>query len=94
MPQNRPVAAPPDPRYAYLPVFEAYFSNFIEGTEFELDEAVALVYGGKTGTGHADDSHNLLGTYKVLADPAEMTALAAAPGEFSGGSRARATRAC
>jgi hypothetical protein len=47
MPQNRPVAAPRDLRYAYLPFFEVYFPNFIEGTEFELDEAVALVYGGK-----------------------------------------------
>jgi Fic/DOC family len=82
MPQNRPVAAPRDPRYAYLPFFEAYFSNFIEGTEFELDEAVAVVYGGKQVPGRADDSHDLLGTYKVVADLAEMTALAAAPGEF------------
>jgi hypothetical protein len=33
--------------FAYLPFFEAYFSNFIEGTEFELNEAIALIYEGK-----------------------------------------------
>jgi hypothetical protein len=81
-PQNRPVVDPRDPRYAYLPFFEAYFSNFIEGTEFELDEAVAVVYDGKQVPGRADDSHDLLGTYEIVADLAEMTMLAAAPGDF------------
>ena len=28
-------------RPSLLPFFEAYFSNFIEGTEFEVQEAVA-----------------------------------------------------
>jgi hypothetical protein len=81
-PQNRPVPDPRDPRYAHLPFFEAYFSNFIEGTEFELDEAVAVVYDGKQIPGRADDSHDLLGTYKVVADLAEMTTLASTPEEF------------
>jgi Fic/DOC family len=81
-PQNRPVTDPRDPRYAYLPFFEAYFSNFIEGTEFELDEAIAVVYDGKQVPGRADDTHDLLGTYKVVADLAEMTTLAATPSEF------------
>ena len=81
-PQNRPVPDPRDPRYAHLPFFEAYFSNFIEGTEFELDEAVAIVYDGKQIPGRTDDSHDLLGTYKVVADLAEMTTLALTPEEF------------
>jgi hypothetical protein len=81
-PQNRPVPDPRDPRYTHLPFFEAYFSNFIEGTEFELDEAVAVVYDGKQIPGRADDSHDLLGTYKVVADLAEMTTLASTSDEF------------
>ena len=76
------MADPRDPRYAYLPFFEAYFSNFIEGTEFELDEAVAVVYEGKQVPGRADDTHDLVGTYMVVADLAGMTTLAAAPQEF------------
>jgi len=82
-PQNRPVADPRDPRYEYLPFFEAYFSNFIEGTEFELDEAVAVVYEGKQVPGRADDTHDLVGTYMVVADLAAMTALASTPQEFA-----------
>ena len=81
-PQNRPVADPRDPRYEFLPFFEAYFSNFIEGTEFELDEAVAVVYEGKQVPGRADDTHDLVGTYMAVADLAGMTTLAAAPQEF------------
>lgn len=81
-PQNRPVADPRIARYAYLPFFEAYFSNFIEGTEFELDEAVAVIYAGKQVPGRADDSHDLIGTYRIASDLAEMTTLAALPEEF------------
>lgn len=81
-PQNRTVPDPQDPRYAHLPFFEAYFSNFIEGTEFELDEAVAVVYDGKQIPGRSDDSHDLLGTYLLVADLAEMTTLASTPEEF------------
>jgi Fic/DOC family len=83
VPQNRPVPDPRDPRYTHLPFFEAYFSNFIEGTEFELDEAVAVVYQGKQIPGRADDSHDLLGTYQVVADLAEMTTRASTPEEFT-----------
>ncbi|HLJ99675.1 MAG TPA: Fic family protein [Streptosporangiaceae bacterium] len=81
-PQSRPVPGPEDPRYAHLPFFEAYFSNFIEGTEFGLEDAVAIVYQGRQIPGRADDSHDLLGTYRVVADLAEMTALASDAEEF------------
>jgi hypothetical protein len=52
-PQDRPVRDARDARYNYLPFFEAYFSNFIEGTEFELDEAIAVVYDGRQIPGRA-----------------------------------------
>lgn len=81
-PQNRPVPDPRDPRYEYLPFFEAYFSNFIEGTEFEMDEAVAIVYDGKRMPGRAGDTHDLVGTYALVSDLTEMTTLAASPTEF------------
>jgi hypothetical protein len=81
-PQNRPVADPRDTRYTFLPFFEAYFSNFIEGTEFELDEAVAVVYDGKQIPGRADDSHDLLGTHRIVSDLAEMMVLASTSAEF------------
>ena len=81
-PQNRPVSDPSGARYQYLPFYEAYFSNFIEGTEFELSDALAVVYDGAQLSGRADDSHDLLGTYQVIADLNEMSRLASDPDEF------------
>jgi Fic/DOC family len=81
-PQNRPVREPRDPRYTYLPFFEAYFSNYIDGTEFELEEAIAVVYDARKIPGRGDDSHDLLGTYKVVSDLENMTVLASTPEEF------------
>jgi hypothetical protein len=80
-PQNRPTGDAGQ-RYAHLAFFEAYFSNFIEGTEFEIDEAVAIVYQGKKLPGRTDDSHDLLGTYRIVSDPDEMSATASDPDEF------------
>jgi hypothetical protein len=81
-PQNRSAREPHDLRYAHLPFFEAYFSNFIEGTEFELDEAIAVVYDGRQIPGRGDDSHDLLGTYKVVSDLGEMATVASTSDEF------------
>ncbi len=81
-PQNRPVHDPRDARYRYLPFFEAYFSNFIEGTEFELDVALAVVYDDKQIAGRAGDSHDLVGTYRMVADVEEMSIVAHSADEF------------
>ncbi len=81
-PQNRPVLNAEDSHYRELPFFEAYFSNFIEGTEFEIQEAIAIVYAGAQIPGRADDSHDLLGTYRVVADLGEMMTRAGSAPEF------------
>ncbi|HEY2042568.1 MAG TPA: Fic family protein [Jatrophihabitans sp.] len=81
-PQNRPVDDLRGGRYRYLPFFEAYFSNFIEGTEFDIDEAVAIVYDGKEIPGRADDSHDLIGTYRIVSDLDEMMTTATSGAEF------------
>ena len=81
-PQNRPVDDPRASKYRYLPFFEAYFSNFIEGTEFEVNEAVAIVYDGTKIPGRADDSHDLLGAYRVVSDLEEMSTTAGSAAEF------------
>jgi hypothetical protein len=81
-PRNRPVRDPSSARYQHLPFYEAYFSNFIEGTEFELGDAIAVVYDAAQLFGRADDSHDLLGTYRVVADLNEMSHLGSDPDEF------------
>ena len=55
-----------------LPFFEAYFSNFIEGTEFPVEEAAAIVFENRIPNARPQDAHDILGTYRIVADGAEM----------------------
>lgn len=59
-------------RRALLPFFEAYFSNFIEGTEFTVDEAADIIFAGAVPGDRPQDAHDILGTYQIVADPTEM----------------------
>ncbi|MCL2584439.1 MAG: Fic family protein, partial [Streptosporangiales bacterium] len=59
-------------RRTLLPFYEAYFSNFIEGTEFTLDEAAGIVFDHSVPDGRPQDAHDVLGTYQIVVDPAEM----------------------
>ncbi|MBL8270220.1 Fic family protein, partial [Steroidobacter sp.] len=45
---------------------ETYFSNYIEGTEFELEEAHDIVVNGRPLKYREDDSHDILGTYQAI----------------------------
>jgi fido (protein-threonine AMPylation protein) len=52
--------------------FEAYFSNFIEGTVFEVSEAKEIVDTGIPLPSRSGDSHDVLGTYHLVSDKNEM----------------------
>jgi len=52
--------------------FEAYFSNYIEGTEFELEEAKDIVFKGLFIENRSGDSHDVKGTYELVSNPFEM----------------------
>ncbi len=52
-----------------LPFFEAYFSNFIEGTKFTVEEAEAIVRSGRPSQTRPEDAHDILGTWRVVSDP-------------------------
>jgi hypothetical protein len=56
-----------------LPFFEAYFSNFIEGTRFEVGEAREIVFEGHIPRDRPQDAHDVLGTFRVVSDRAEMS---------------------
>src|SRR5580698_4810183 len=45
--------------------FEAYFSNYIEGTTFEVEEAEAIIFDGKIIENRHEDSHDILGTFQA-----------------------------
>lgn len=52
--------------------FDAYFSNYIEGTEFEVDQAAAVIFEGHIMPDRPKDSHDILGTYQVTSNHADM----------------------
>lgn len=45
--------------------FEGYFSNYIEGTTFEVDEAEQIVFQGAIIKNRSEDSHDILGTFQA-----------------------------
>jgi hypothetical protein len=65
-----------------LPFFEAYFSNFIEGTEFSIDEAEAIVESGEIPQERPEDAHDVLGTFEAVHDPVLRAASPATLEEF------------
>jgi len=53
--------------------FDAYFSNFIEGTEFEIDEAHAIVFQNKLSQDRPEDAHDIMGTFRLVSNQEEMS---------------------
>lgn len=53
---------------ATIPFWEAYFSNFIEGTEFTVEEAEQVVYEGRD-LGRPEDAHDIAGTFEIVSSP-------------------------
>jgi len=57
---------PPDFNERLQAFAEAYFSNYIEGTEFEIEEAYSIVERGQPMQYREDDSHDILGTWRAI----------------------------
>lgn len=55
-----------------LAFFEAYFSNFIEGTQFLVTEASDIVFKGTIPRARPADAHDIIGTWRIVSDPVEM----------------------
>ncbi len=82
--RNRPPQTRPAPKRdadgaATLAFFEAYFSNFIEGTEFAVEEAAAIVFEGAIPNERPQDAHDVLGTWRIVSDSREMGRTPARP---------------
>lgn len=56
-------------RWAWEPFFEAYFSNFIEGTEFGVHEARRIAVDGEVPASRPQDAHDVAATYRIVSDP-------------------------
>ncbi|MDR1631912.1 MAG: Fic family protein [Dysgonamonadaceae bacterium] len=53
--------------------FEAYFSNYIEGTEFTIEDAKKIVDTGIAIPKRIKDSHDILGTFQIVSNSYEMS---------------------
>ena len=53
--------------------YESYFSNYIEGTKFEIDQAKEIIETQKPMPTRHEDSHDVLGTYQIVSNRKEMS---------------------
>jgi Fic/DOC family len=81
-PRSVPDSPADAPRRTFLPFYEAYFSNFIEGTEFTLQEAERIVFRGEIPDERPADAHDVAGTYAVVGDPTRCREVATSSDAF------------
>jgi Fic/DOC family len=62
--------------------FEAYLSNFIEGTEFTVEEAIRIIYDHALPSARPADAHDVISTFELIRDPDEGRDIAASGAEF------------
>ncbi|MDQ6763250.1 MAG: Fic family protein [Bacteroidota bacterium] len=68
--------------YQNFAFFESYFSNYIEGTIFEIQEAKQIILTETPLPARNEDSHDVLGTYKIVSNRKEMSACPKTAGEL------------
>lgn len=62
--------------------FESYFSNYIEGTVFEVEEAKQIIESQKPLSNRNEDSHDVIGTYQIVSNQKEMSITPTSPEEL------------
>lgn len=65
---SRPFPSRDGPEWEHSAFFDAYFSNFIEGTEFEVGEAAGIVFQNRMPVGRPEDAHDVLGSYSLVSN--------------------------
>lgn len=75
---------PPPESPGELPFHESYFSNYIEGTEFTIEEARRIVDTQQAPAARPADGHDILGTYRCVSDPVGRGATSDDPDELVG----------
>jgi hypothetical protein len=76
--------SPAPNHYKTFAFFEGYFSNYIEGTEFTVSEAMEIVRTASPLPARDEDSHDILGTYRIVSDKKEMSLCPSTADEFLG----------
>lgn len=70
--ENKAVTGETEDSFRLFGFFESYFSNYIEGTEFSIEEAKSIVDTGMVIPKRTEDSHDILGTFKLTSSRYEM----------------------
>ncbi|MGH7778483.1 MAG: Fic family protein [Candidatus Binataceae bacterium] len=65
-----------------LAFYEAYFSNYIEGTKFVIEEAEAMVFDGVQPAGRPEDERDVRHTYALLSDLSDIRRVPGSPEEL------------
>ncbi|MHA7862692.1 Fic family protein [Flagellimonas marinaquae] len=68
--------------YRNFAFYESYFSNYIEGTVFEIDEAKRVIATQQPIPSRNEDSHDILGTYQLVSNIREMKITPYSPENF------------
>ncbi len=68
--------------YRNFAFYESYFSNYIEGTVFEIDEAKQVIATQQPLPSRNEDSHDVLGTYQLVSNRREMKIVPYSPDNF------------
>lgn len=71
-----------DARFLNQAFFESYFSNYIEGTQFAVDEAYDIAHGANSGVVQDKDGHDIRSLYRLYADPDELLRAEGSAQEF------------
>jgi hypothetical protein len=69
---RRPDSAAQPPAFYNAGFFDAYFSNYIEGTKFRVDQAMRIVFNREIPPDRPADAHDVLGTYRLVGSQDEM----------------------
>ncbi len=76
---DRPDHNASDRSFRNFAFFEAYFSNYIEGTEFELVDAMRIIETNQPMPSRSEDSHDVLGTFRLVSNREEMQTVPETP---------------
>jgi len=64
-----PDVAAEDPARTHFAFLESYFSNYVEGTKFSLEEAEGIALRNEIVPNRPKDSHDILGVFKLVLHP-------------------------
>jgi len=69
---SRPENTETKEAYTNFAFFESYFSNYIEGTTFRVEEALKIVFENEIIPGQREDSHDVKATFEICGERREL----------------------